>query len=510
MGAPSPAAGGEAAGPKGAETSPNGAPGRGTAQARDDEDGFTEVVRRRRGPGPQPAATEPEQGAAATSAARAERGPSDDVERRAGTLAADDDVDMDGEEEFDEGAAEEDDGGGEEESPAVLKQKFDQETAMVHWLEREGVAEGHPSMVAAVRARDAAEQRWKETRRPQPVAKRMGWAQSKLDRALRQQDRVREELAIFDREVQLQREKIVQKLDEARTRVSKHREALEDLQEEAGALAPSAKRGGVGKAVCAQVVSGLRDTVAPNVSALAAVIPDGTAARAKLETLMGHLAEIQQRLEGVARGEGAQGTPPHETFDIATDERSEAEWSESHELDGGGAPTAAATGGRREAGATDSHWQAKGHGRWGKGTGGIAGAGTGGGGGDDKEHPVARRINGGEHAITGRGTHGDDEGGDPRAAKHRRGQTAEDSEDAVAAVQGTRNAVELMAQQAAAASAATLQLAGQQYAQRVSEVTQRAIAQGVQPLTEEGQDLIMLAPSDLDTWVATHLKGEGA
>ncbi len=435
--------------------------------------------------------------------------------RPTGGQETDGDDEMDVENELDGGADEEGDGDEEEQSPETLRHKLDQEAAMVQWLTREGVAEDHPSMVAAKRARDAAEQRWKEARRPQPVAKRMGWAQAKLDRALRQQGRVVEELTNFDHEVKLQRQRIIQKLEAARDKVSRHREALEDLQEEAGALAPSAKRGGAGGAVCAQIASGLRDTVAPSITALAAAIPEGTVARDQLVTLMGHLTQMQQQLEGVAGGDGRMQPPqpPHQAFDIAGGDRSDEEWSESHELGGGGPPTAAARDAGGDTSAANSQWQARGHGRWGKGAEGTDGSDAGGAGGashgEGRQQP-ARRIDDGEQAAMANGTRGADAEGDSRAAKHRRGQAAEDSADAVAAVQGTRHAVELQAQQAAAATAATLQLAGQQYAQRVSEVTKRAIARGVQPITEDGQDLIMLGPMDLDAWIAANLGGEGA
>ncbi len=505
--------GGGATGVGGGASTPGAGPGRGGGQAHTDEDGFTEVVGRRRGAARLDTVPEPTQDGPTTAAVRAGQAPLGSAGKPAGGHEEDDDDGMDVEEELDGGAGEEgDDGGEDEETPEVLKQKLDQEAAMVQWLTREGVAEDHPSMVAAVRAREAAEQRWKEARRPQPVAKRMGWTQAKLDRALRQQGRVVEELANFDHEVKMQRQKIVQKLEAARDKVSRHRQALEDLQEEAGALAPSARRGGAGGAVCAQVASGLRETVAPSVNALAATIPEGTAARSQLEALMGHLTRMQQQLEGATDGEVKQQAPPppHEAFNIADGERSDAEWSESHELGDASAPTAAANGISGNSSVADGHWQAKGHGRWGKGAGDAMGTGAGGTGDGGERRPTARRIVDGEQAAVAHGERGSDAEGDPRAAKHRRGQAAEDSADAAAAVQETRNAVEIRTQQAAAANAAALQLAGQQYAQRVSEVTRRAIERGIQPITEQGQDLIMLGPSELDAWVATHLGGEGA
>ncbi len=231
----------------------------------------------------------------------------------------------------------------EEEDPAALRKRLDKEEATIRMLLREGVAEEHPTMLAAVDARDAAAAAWRASRKPHPLARRMGWAQRNLDRAFRAQDKIREELARFDDEVKAQRDKICARFDEIRARVQKHREALELLQEEAGAQAPSARRGGQSSAVCAKLAGGLRNSVAPNVAALAASLAEGTEAHTHVSVLMAQLESMQHELEQHA----AAGGMDHETYDIGDDDEqgSDDEWSESHEL--GGNPWTPGGGGGR-------------------------------------------------------------------------------------------------------------------------------------------------------------------
>ncbi len=512
-------------------------------EAQTDDDGFTEVAYRRttagrrRGSAAAGVGDATHDAGGASEAAGGATRPRED----AGLGTNCDDAmgadEVDAEADHGDGAGAAGDGDLGEEDAAHYKRLLDQEVAMVRWLEREGVAAEHPSMVAALEARAEAERNWKECRAPQPLGKRMGWAQSKLDRAYRQQDRIRHELAVFDDEVKAQRAKICERLDAVRSKVTRHREALERLQEEAGELAPTARRGRIGKAVCARIIGGLKAAVAPNVLALAASLQDGTEAKGQVNTLMGQLAHIQQQLEEVAAGEGEQDNSTRQDFDIAEGDGSEDYWSESHELDDRDLDTSATRGQSAEARTTEPQWRAQGHSRW-RNT-----AGTDGNGNDSSRHGEGATGDGGHSAATatppraaGRpreqdeptrradagasvrgaeGGQGPGASGDEPRSKSRKGQAAEDSQAAANAVHDTRKAVELMAQQAAAASAgfgtqAAMQIAGQQYAQHVAAVTRRAIAQGVQPITDEGLDLIMVGPEELARWAATHLKdGDG-
>ncbi len=104
-----------------------------------------------------------------------------------------------------------------------------------------------------------------------------------------------------------------------------------------------------------------------------------------------------------------------------------------------------------------------------------------------------------------------EEEGAPRC-KHRRGQAAEDTADAYGATQDTRRALQLRQQQQAAAAAggfgteAAVQMAAQLHAQHVAQIVNAAMAQGVQPLTPMGEELIMLGPQELAAWADENLK----
>ncbi len=118
-------------------------------------------------------------------------------------------------------------------------------------------------------------------------------------------------------------------------------------------------------------------------------------------------------------------------------------------------------------------------------------------------------ANGGP-AAHGAAAEADDDG--PPAAKLRKGQNSSDSEEVAAAVLQTRSAVELYQQQAAGAAAgfntpSGVHLAAQQHARHVAEVVNLATEQGVQPLTDDGLDLIMLGPDELREWARDHLSG---
>ncbi len=79
--------------------------------------------------------------------------------------------------------------------------------------------------------------------------------------------------------------------------------------------------------------------------------------------------------------------------------------------------------------------------------------------------------------------------------------------------QNAAMATGLMLEQEAAAAAgawgseAAVQAAGQLHAKHVNQVVAAAIAQGVQPITDDGQELIMLGPQELAAWAEAHLEG---
>ncbi len=505
-----------------------------------DEEGFQRVASRtaRRNRGAPAANGAPQQRSPAADASTDPRGRAPWTHGASGTgqpTAGAVDADADDDDVHLDQAADGDD------DPATLRRKLDEEEATVKILTREGMSADHPTMRAAVAARDAALQAWRGARRPHPVARRMGWAQRRLDKAMYQRDRLRDELHDFDQETKERRNKIIARVDLAMERVRKHREELESLQEEASAELHSTRRPDGG--LFAKLAGGMRNTVAPNVATLAALLPEGSEASNQVAQLMAHLEGMQHELERHATEEGKEGDC--EEYDIADGGDDDGwrdddyAWSESHEID-------APPGDDRmqDVGGGDAddawRWQPKGHGRWNK-AGPQAGREVGAGNGGDPHTATAAAATGTATAATaaapscdpsvnGSGTKqggvGSGKGAHvttpPRAAaappaatederphKHRKGQAAEDSLDAKNAAMATG----LMQEQRAAAAAGAwgseeaVQAAGQLHARHVSKVVAAAIAQNIQPLTDDGDDLIMLGPQELAEWAAKHLTG---
>ncbi len=416
-----------------------------------------------------------------------------------------------------------------EEDPNVLRNRLEDEQSMVRTLIREGVDSSHPAMVAAVAARDAAEEAWRATRRPHPVARRMGWAQQALDRAMRSRDKVRDELADFDTRTKEQRRHIEERLGQAMERVSKRRQALEELQEEAALDAPGYKKGKGTSEVCSQLAGGMRQSIAPQVAALEATLEDGSEAKQQFNLLVAQLEGLQGKLDLHAHG----GNHGHEEFDIAdeADEQSGTDWSESHDLqrpEAHGGKTGGADQGERSG---LHRWTSKGHGRWDKdGNGRTRRTGKGNGhiadtpaatapaamdtdaSGDQVTAMAAGAAQPGPGAGgSGRGRGGrDDESAQPPNKQHK-GQTSSTPSGARGSADDDSRALELMqAQQGAAAagefgSPAAMHAAAQLHSRNVDRVTRAAIEQGVQPITDAGEELIVLGPQELEQWANAKL-----
>ncbi len=440
--------------------------------------------------------------------------------------------------EEDHGMGEEDgveggDGGVDEVADAAeLRRRFEAEAAFVRRMEREGVPPEHGAMRAAIAERDEAERRWRSAKGTHPLAKRLAWAQQRLDKAFAAQDRAREALAIHDSEARAKREAFVERLRQARERVSIHRERLETLQEEAAAEAPSVKRRGTGNETCALVSDGLLRQVAPEITALAETLPDGSEARARIDLLTSQLAAMQQDLAKAARGNGAR-----EEFDIGLDDDQADEGISDGDDD-------CADGDESYDGGWQGPWRPRGHGRWSRdtgrstssgganatetagassaapGTAGLAAAGAGAAAAGAAEgaarqlHQVQQPP---QHQQLRQGTRAaqsdrrDVDGDGQPSAKSRRAQTEEDTDEARRAEADAREGLRLMQQQAEVQAAGAFgseqaaQGAGQIHAARVAAVVAKAIGQGVQPMSETGEDLIMLSPEELSKWVADNL-----
>ncbi len=148
-----------------------------------------------------------------------------------------DDVDDDGAE--DHGGAMGNRGaedGDEEEEPteAELRQRWIAHCAVVRRLEKDGQPLP-PGMLATVKAqRDAAERRWKAAKTPHPLHKRLRWAEADLRTAESKERARRQELEDYLQQVDERTKQIKARLEIDEARTARKREALAELQREAG------------------------------------------------------------------------------------------------------------------------------------------------------------------------------------------------------------------------------------------------------------------------------------
>ncbi len=173
----------------------------------------------------------------------------------------DDDAALDDEDEED-GYAE--GGGGDDEGPTVeqLRQAWTAECRAVRALESQGRHQGSAALAAAKEARDAAEAAWRSAVGPQPLSRRMGRAQQRLDKAAKALERARLDLEEFDEQAEARRDELRRRIDEAEQRYWTRHGQMDELHWEAGELAsasgaaPASRR--TSDDVCDMVVAELQ------------------------------------------------------------------------------------------------------------------------------------------------------------------------------------------------------------------------------------------------------------
>ncbi len=462
----------------------------GTKTAQCDEDGFQLVSRRRKAPAPaKPAEVAAEADQVQGGGAAASGSPGDDGKDQ-GPEGRDDIDDM----EDDDDPQREDAEGGSD--PAELHRKWREEAAIAKRLAQQGIPQGHPALVAACSARDEAERRWREAKDPAPIALRLQRAQERLDKAIEHQSATRLAMSELESEFKAKYVALEDRLVADREKVSERRRQLEEIQEEAGAMAPRGIRRGGGEAV-RQVCGNLRD-IAPAVANLVQHLDVQTPAWQTLSGLLGSLAVSQRLLEGAIGQEGSTA----QAFDIGDDA-----WSESHDLagakgssnaglasnggsggcGGGGGPHAdhgqqrdqdMGSGAWWESGQQwrqdQPRWHECGHGKWSRSDWADAW---------EEEHAAAGAA---------------DEGGTVEpSAKHRRQDQRQDDQQ-----QGTAAGTAAAEAAANAASAVARAEASRLLAERAAAVTLQAIEAGIQPLTPSGEELHLLDANQLEAWVA--------
>ncbi len=419
--------------------------------------------------------------------------------------------------------------------PSVLHAEWIRQRKAVQCMERNGLYyDGEEVLGRARRARDDAEQAWRDAKNPQPLAKRMLWTQSKLQRAQQSLDKARGELEAFELSMREARTKLEAKVEEAEQRVIWRRSQVDDLNAEAGSLSTSWRREPGGMRV-RKIKEQLEKDIMPELAAIAEDMGDADG-KQRINLVLARVAQLQCELApNGATDDGA------ERYDIADDDEAsdDSNWTDTLEqCDGDGqTATAASDGGAGErtivTGDGNVLWCKDGSGKWTRNSRGNACGRPADANGESSSGAVGGAACGGtcqgsqtptpeNSAPSGADrSRGDDDGDAPRG-KHRRRQAEKDSNDAMSAVADTRRGLELLQQQETIAklqqesyangqgglgSEAAIQAAAQKLVLRVAEVEAKAAQKGIAAVSEDNKPLITLAPAHLEQWVCKHLGG---
>ncbi len=412
------------------------------------------------------------------------------------------------------------DGGGDADAtaapdPAQLRRRWQEEIAVVKALGQQGLPEAHPALVAACSARDAAERAWREAKDPTPLSVRLSRVQAKLDRAIALQADTRAAMQKLEGEYKAQLAVLEEKMAEDRERVRLRRQQLEQVQAEAGAgVGGGDEAQHAGRAAARKVHNAMCNQMAPAIAALVEQVDSESQAWQVLNGLLCQLAtsqhELQQAFEPQApsrpqqqRSQSQQQQQRPSTYDIGDNSVHEhgadgdaSDWSESHDLrgqvnaaadnDGWGPwtyPPADAAQDQDQTMGSDEWW-------------------------DEPRWKARTRWSPGGYGQWTRSSwadsweeeHQDADDGGQSAAKHRRTHEPAPAPVTVAAESSAAGSAAAGGETEVAAAARL-----RQYNEKVEAIITRAIGLGIQPLTDNGEELQVLSPAQLDEWVAAKI-----
>ncbi len=412
--------------------------------------------------------------------------------------------------------------------PSELRQLWQKEVGVVKQLAKQGLSLDHPAMVAAIAARDGAEDKWRGAKVPAPLATRLGWAQKKLDRSIEIQAGTRQEMSALEREYKSRMAELQSRMDEDSARVKKRRQQLEAVQKEAGGGSPAPRTQGSDGEAVRRACDTLRQEVAPALVALAEKLGTGTEAWETVNGLLAKLSSSQQVMDKAAAATA-------QTFDLADGD--ESHWSESHDLQdgtggfgdhtnvgGAAAATAAAAACGVDPQQAQRSWQPpppqQQHAQQWAGHSDAGHGGDGGGGqaweywqpSDWTSTPMWRERGHGQWtraswADAWENENGDDEDmeeqTEPQSKHRRQGGASYDVGEKQPSAGGDTPAPAAQAGQDPPLGQTSD--AARQLSETLSHVVAAAISAGVQPLTAAGEELHVLDFHQLAAWAAEHL-----
>ncbi len=438
------------------------------------------------------------------------------------------DVDDGGEVGGDGGDDEGGDGGGDaqwewEADPSQLRAAYEEHARAARDLERRGICGA--ALATLQQARDEAERKWRETKPPAPLPKRLEWADAKVRKAQAALTRVRLELDSFDEETDRKRAEICARVHVAQQWYQWRKKQLDDVHEEAAETAPRRRNGTTSGGNTEDIRKKIRGFMLPEMQAILEDVPTGSSLHERLSLFAAGLADAEAKL-----GAPPQGEEGPTCYHMGDDESCQGDWEQDYQ----GTARDEATQDDRTGGLGRDdkpvEWRADGPGRWSKkgaprgegqqqGPLAAATAAQNNAGGAAGESAAA---GGGPEAATATGAAGGDDGdgGEGRAGKHRRRQSDTEATGQERAAADARRARELQQQLERAAavqersyrdgqggfgSEAALSAAAQSFVLQVQKVQAQAGEMGVEPRAEDGRTLLQLSPAELDQWARDNL-----
>ncbi len=203
-------------------------------------------------------------------------------------------------------------GGGEEQ----LRREWEKAREACRLLERASDIP-HGLLATARHQRDQAEARWRASKQPHPLHKRLRWAQRDFDRAVAKEEAHRQELQRFDEEMAQRRKVLADRLSADQERTARQREKLDALQGQGARV-----RSSVSERAARVAATGIATSLGPTLAAIADRIEDNSPAWSQLQAAMATLHQVEGVLRRALDADGQlHATPTDDGGECAHEDR---------------------------------------------------------------------------------------------------------------------------------------------------------------------------------------------
>ncbi len=208
--------------------------------------------------------------------------------------------DGDGGDEVDDDA----DADADEPSESDLRRAWDEARDAVRLLERTSQRVPQELLAQARAQRAAAEERWRAAKTPQPLEKRLRWAEAALTEAVAKQEAHRRELLEFERATEERRRELHHRAEVDDARTARKREALDILRREGAPQAvPACER------ALRIAAEGIDSDLGPALAAVADKVPEGSPVWLELQAALATLCNVDGVLRQAMRQQPGQAQP---------------------------------------------------------------------------------------------------------------------------------------------------------------------------------------------------------